>query len=106
MSSDPRPNLLNIEVARESQQCFELKNIELTVTIPVTPTTVRKLLDKGFKVNLERNPVKIFEDEEFKDAGATFVKEGSWPDAPQRSHYNRLQRVAGRRLYVLWLSKL
>ena len=59
--------------ARESQQCFELKNIELTGTIPVTPTTVRKLLDKGFKVNVERNPVKIFEDEEFKDAGGSMA---------------------------------
>ena len=48
----------------------------------MTPTTVRKFLDKGFKVNFERNPVRIFEDEEFKDAGATFVKEGSWRDAP------------------------
>ena len=48
----------------------------------MTPATVRKLLDKGFKVNVEKSPVRIFEDKEFEDAGATLVKEGSWPDAP------------------------
>ena len=49
----------------------------------MTPTTVRKLLEKGFIVNVERSPVRIFEDKEFEDVGATLVPTGSWPDAPQ-----------------------
>ena len=49
----------------------------------MTPATVRKLLDKGFIVNVERSPVRIFEDKEFEDVGATMVPTGSWPDAPQ-----------------------
>ena len=49
----------------------------------MTPTTVRKLLEKGFIVNVERSPVRIFEDKEFEDVGATMVPTGSWPDAPQ-----------------------
>ena len=55
----------------------------LTVASTVTPATVRKLLDKGFIVNVERSPVRIFEDKEFEDVGATMVPTGSWPDAPQ-----------------------
>ena len=33
--------------------------------------------------NVERSPVRIFEDKEFEDVGATMVPTGSWPDAPQ-----------------------
>ena len=49
----------------------------------LTPTVTRKLLDKGFKVNIERSPERIFDDEEFASAGAQLVKEGSWPNAPE-----------------------
>ena len=48
----------------------------------MTPATVRKLLEEGFNVNVERSPVRIFEDKEFEDVGATMVPTGSWPDAP------------------------
>ena len=48
----------------------------------LTPTVTRKLLDKGFKVNVERSPERIFDDEEFASAGAQLVEEGSWPNAP------------------------
>ena len=34
-------------------------------------------------MNVERSPVRIFEDKEFEDVGATMVPTGSWPDAPQ-----------------------
>lgn len=33
-------------------------------------------------MNVERSPVRIFEDEEFEKVGATLVPEGSWVDAP------------------------
>ena len=48
----------------------------------LTPNTVRKLLENGFAVNVERSPVRIFDDEEFEKVGATLVQTGSWPDAP------------------------
>ena len=49
----------------------------------LTPTVTRKLLDKGFKVNVERSPERIFDDEEFASAGAKLVEEGSWSNAPE-----------------------
>lgn len=49
----------------------------------LTPTVTRKLLDKGFKVNVERSPERIFGDEEFVSVGATLVEEGSWSNAPE-----------------------
>ena len=55
----------------------------LTQATPVTPTTVSKLLEKGFTVNVERSPVRIFEDKEFEDVGAKLVATGSWHDAPK-----------------------
>lgn len=58
-------------------------NVGLTLAFTVTPATVRKLLDKGFIVNVETSPVRIFEDKEFEDVGATMVPTGSWPNAPQ-----------------------
>ncbi|KAK5081783.1 Saccharopine dehydrogenase [Lithohypha guttulata] len=48
----------------------------------LTPTTTKALLDAGYKVNVERSPVRIFDDEEFEKVGATLVPEGSWIDAP------------------------
>lgn len=49
----------------------------------LTPTVTRKLLDKGFNVNVERSPERIFDDDEFAAVGATLVEEGSWPNAPE-----------------------
>ncbi len=49
----------------------------------LTPTVIRKLLDKGFEINVERSPERIFDDEEFVSVGATLVEEGSWPNAPK-----------------------
>lgn len=31
----------------------------------LTPTTAKKLLDEGFKITVERDPNRIFDDEEF-----------------------------------------
>lgn len=48
----------------------------------LTPTTVKALLDAGYTVNVERSPVRIFDDADFENVGATLVAEGSWPEAP------------------------
>lgn len=49
----------------------------------LTPTTAKALIDAGYKVNVERSPQRIFDDEEFSRVGATLVPENSWPDAPE-----------------------
>ena len=49
----------------------------------LTPTTAKALLDSGYNVNIERSAVRIFEDAEFENVGATLVPEGSWTKAPK-----------------------
>ena len=66
--------------ANHGEQRSEDKKLEHRSAL--TPITVRKLLEKGFAVNVEKSPERIFEDKEFEEAGATLVETGSWPDAP------------------------
>lgn len=49
----------------------------------LTPTTAKALIDAGYTVNVERSPVRIFEDSDFEKVGATLVEEGSWPEVPK-----------------------
>lgn len=48
----------------------------------LTPTVVNKLIQGGIHVNIEKSPVRIFDDKDFEDVGATLVAERSWPSAP------------------------
>jgi len=48
----------------------------------LTPTTAKALIDAGYTVNVERSPVRIFDDSDFEKIGAKLVPEGSWPDVP------------------------
>lgn len=48
----------------------------------LTPTTAKALIDAGYTVNVERSPVRIFDDQDFANIGASLVPEGSWPEAP------------------------
>lgn len=49
----------------------------------LTPTTTKKLIDAGFTVYVEKSGMRVFDDKEFEDAGATLVEEGSWIKAPK-----------------------
>ncbi|KAL8393572.1 hypothetical protein RB595_003352 [Gaeumannomyces hyphopodioides] len=49
----------------------------------LTPTTTKALIEAGYTVNVERSPVRIFEDAEFEAVGATLVPEGSWEQVPK-----------------------
>ncbi|KAH9994996.1 hypothetical protein F4779DRAFT_607805 [Xylariaceae sp. FL0662B] len=49
----------------------------------LTPTTAKALIDAGYVVNVEKSPVRIFDDQEFSNIGATLVSTGSWRDAPK-----------------------
>jgi hypothetical protein len=49
----------------------------------LTPSTTKALIEAGYTVNVERDPQRIFDDEEFERVGATLVPTGSWVDAPK-----------------------
>ncbi|QLG74697.1 hypothetical protein HG535_0H00220 [Zygotorulaspora mrakii] len=48
----------------------------------LTPTTVKQLISKGFKIYVEESPQSTFSSDEYKKAGAIIVPFGSWVDAP------------------------
>ncbi|KAH6656978.1 saccharopine dehydrogenase [Truncatella angustata] len=49
----------------------------------LTPTTAKALIDAGYTVNVEKSPVRIFDDAEFEKIGAALVPTGSWREAPK-----------------------
>ncbi|KAG8917760.1 Saccharopine dehydrogenase [Tulasnella sp. 418] len=49
----------------------------------LTPTTAKKLIDAGFEITVERDPQRIFDDEEYEKVGCTLVENNSWPTAPK-----------------------
>jgi saccharopine dehydrogenase (NAD+, L-lysine forming) len=67
---------LNLHLRSETGKALEHRSA-------LTPITTKALIDAGFKVNVERSPQRIFDDEEFERVGATLVAEDSWPDAPE-----------------------
>ncbi|KAI0160473.1 hypothetical protein GGR57DRAFT_384557 [Xylariaceae sp. FL1272] len=48
----------------------------------LTPTTAKALIEAGYTVNVEKSPVRIFDDEEFTAVGCSLVETGSWRNAP------------------------
>lgn len=59
----------------------ETKPLEARAAL--TPSTVRTLLNKGFKVYVEESPQSTFNIDEYRKAGATIVPAGSWVNAPK-----------------------
>lgn len=49
----------------------------------LTPTIVKKLISKGFKIYVEESPQSTFHISEYKEAGAIIVPTGSWIYAPR-----------------------
>ncbi|KAL2178767.1 uncharacterized protein P884DRAFT_291215 [Thermothelomyces heterothallicus CBS 202.75] len=49
----------------------------------LTPATAAELIKAGYVLNIERSPVRIFDDAEFEAVGANLVPEHSWVDAPK-----------------------
>lgn len=48
----------------------------------LTPSSVKHLISKGFKIYVEDSPQSIFSSDEYKKAGAIIVPAGSWVTAP------------------------
>ena len=49
----------------------------------LTPTTAKKLIDAGFDITVERDPQRIFDDNEFEAVGRHMVNYHSWVLAPR-----------------------
>ncbi|KAI0050677.1 Formate/glycerate dehydrogenase catalytic domain-like protein [Auriscalpium vulgare] len=48
----------------------------------LTPTTSKQLIDAGFKIYVERDEQRIFDDAEYEAVGCELVENNSWPSAP------------------------
>ncbi|KAH9812733.1 hypothetical protein DFH28DRAFT_1084142 [Melampsora americana] len=48
----------------------------------LTPTTCKKLIENGFKIIVESDPQRFFNDSEFEKVGCQIVEHNSWPSAP------------------------
>ncbi|WVR06239.1 hypothetical protein IAU60_003269 [Kwoniella sp. DSM 27419] len=48
----------------------------------LTPTTAKTLIDNNFEVFVERDPQRIFDDEDFEAVGCKLVPNNEWPSAP------------------------
>lgn len=59
----------------------ETKPLEARAAL--TPTTVKTLISKGFKIYVEDSPQSTFNINEYKQAGATICPAGSWISAPR-----------------------
>ena len=53
---------------------------------PVVPADVRRLVASGVQVTVERSPQRVFDIEEYAEAGAEVAETGSWPDAPEGAY--------------------
>ncbi|KAI0307930.1 Formate/glycerate dehydrogenase catalytic domain-like protein [Multifurca ochricompacta] len=47
----------------------------------LTPTTARILIESGFKIYVERDQQRIFDDSEYEAVGCKLVENNSWPSA-------------------------
>lgn len=49
----------------------------------LTPTTAKKLLDAGFDITVERDPQRIFDDEEYEKVGCKLAPHNTWESIPK-----------------------
>ncbi len=53
---------------------------------PLVPADVRRLVASGVRITVEQSPQRVFEIEEYAEAGAQTAEAGSWVDAPDDSY--------------------
>ncbi|PWN24198.1 Formate/glycerate dehydrogenase catalytic domain-like protein [Microstroma glucosiphilum] len=58
----------------------EMKKAEHRAAL--TPTTAKQLLDAGFDVTVERDPQRIFDDEEYERVGCKLAPHNTWESLP------------------------
>ncbi|TFK76912.1 saccharopine dehydrogenase [Pluteus cervinus] len=49
----------------------------------LSPTTAKRLIDAGFKIYVEKDEQRIFDDKEYAEVGCELVANNSWPTAPK-----------------------
>ncbi|KAG0269376.1 Saccharopine dehydrogenase [Actinomortierella ambigua] len=59
----------------------------------LTPSTCKTLLDRGFKITVERSPERIFDDEEYAKVGCHMVPIGEWRKAPRNAYIVGLKEL-------------
>ncbi|KAF9907701.1 Saccharopine dehydrogenase [Lobosporangium transversale] len=59
----------------------------------LTPSTCKILLDRGFKITVERSPERIFDDEEYEKVGCHMVPIGEWRKAPEDAYIVGLKEL-------------
>ncbi|KAG0366688.1 Saccharopine dehydrogenase, partial [Mortierella sp. AD032] len=59
----------------------------------LTPSTCKTLLDRGFKITVERSRERIFDDEEYAKVGCHMVPIGEWRKAPQEAYIVGLKEL-------------
>jgi saccharopine dehydrogenase (NAD+, L-lysine-forming) len=53
---------------------------------PLVPADVGRLVASGLRITVERSPQRVFELEEYAEAGAEIVDAGSWVEAPDDAY--------------------
>ncbi|KAF9434413.1 Saccharopine dehydrogenase [Entomortierella beljakovae] len=59
----------------------------------LTPSTCKTLLDRGFKITVERSPERIFDDAEYEKVGCHMVPIGEWRKAPEDAYIVGLKEL-------------
>ncbi len=61
---------------------------------PLIPSGASQLLQAGFEVTVEKCPRRVFDIEEYRDAGCKIADEGSWRKAPTDAYILGLKELA------------
>lgn len=49
----------------------------------LTPQIAKELLSEGYKISVEKSPVRCYPDKDYESIGCTLVETATWYDAPQ-----------------------
>ncbi|KAJ3396573.1 Saccharopine dehydrogenase, partial [Chytridiales sp. JEL 0842] len=88
---DRLPNFINMTANLHFWLRAETKANEHRTAI--TPSAVKKLLENGIKVSVERCTERIFNDSDYEIAGAVMVPHGSWRTAPKDAYIIGLKEL-------------
>ncbi|KNC83818.1 saccharopine dehydrogenase [NAD+, L-lysine-forming] [Sphaeroforma arctica JP610] len=61
--------------------------------VPITPEIVKKLLDTGFKITVEKQHDRCVADAEYEKVGCTMVEGGTWRTAPSDAYIFGLKEL-------------
>jgi saccharopine dehydrogenase (NAD+, L-lysine forming) len=62
---------------------------------PVVPADVRRLCASDMRITVERSPQRVFDIEDYAEAGAEIAETGSWVDAPAAAYVLGIKELPG-----------